>query len=398
MSLDFAVGAGNASLSVAILSGSLSRRAGGILPIMQSHVSEFMRAGLKVSVHGPEDPDTEKDRAGWGPVRLYAEPTRLSRFAYAPSLGAGISAEQPDIVHLHGLWQYPSVVADRWRRRTGRPIVISTQGMLEPWALANARPKKRVAEMLFERRNLSSAAVLHCSRAEVEGVRAFGLRNPIAVLPNGATLPEQASLIPPPEFMKGPQQTLLFLGRLHPKKGISETIAAWARLVVEHPNFGIAWRLVIAGWDDGGHAERFKAEASALGLGDRVVFPGPLFGDLKAATLANADAFILASHSEGFPMAVMEAWAYSLPVFMTRECNILEGFREGAAIEITTDPKEISDVLSHHLLRQDLRDVGLKGRTMVEKYFSWPLIAAQIVSVYNWILGRSKMPDFVDLA
>jgi poly(glycerol-phosphate) alpha-glucosyltransferase len=364
---------------------------------MQNHAVELARAGVRVSAHGMEDADTADDRAGWGPVAFHAHPARLSRIAYAPGLAAGLAMERPDIVHLHGIWQYPSLVADRWRRRTGGPVVVSTQGMLEPWALANARAKKRIAEAFFERRNLSRAAVLHCSRAEVAGVRAFGLSNPIAVLPNGAAIPESAPGLMPPQFMSGPKRTLLFLGRLHPKKGISETLAAWARLAAEHSAVADSWHLVIAGWDDGGYEARFRAEAVALGLGDRVVFPGPLFGEVKEAALANADAFVLASHSEGFPMAVMEAWAHALPVFMTRGCNIPEGFDEGAAVEVGTEPGALAEVLGRHLMREDLADMGRRGLAMVRQRFSWPAIASELVGVYRWVLGRQERPACIDL-
>lgn len=386
------------NLSIAILCGSLSRHSGGILPIMQNHALELMHAGLGVTAHGLQDADTKKDIAGWGAVPVHVHTPRVARFAYSPSLFAGIAAARPDIVHLHGLWQYPSLVASRWRRRTGGPVVISTQGMLEPWALANAPVKKRIAEVLFERRNLSQATVLHCSRAEVPGLRAFGLTNPIAVLPNGAVVPNSLVTYAPPPFMAGPRRTLLFLGRLHPKKGISETLAAWARLAQAHRNVAKNWRLVVAGWDDGGHEARFRAEAAALGLGDSVVFSGPLFGEEKEAALGNADAFILASHSEGFPMAVLEAWAHGLPVFMTRHCNIPEGFDEGAALEVETDPNSMAEVFAKHLNRGDLPNIGKSGLAMVQQRFSWSAIATELVGVYKWALGQQEIPACIDLA
>jgi glycosyltransferase involved in cell wall biosynthesis len=383
-------------LSVAILSASLSRRSGGILPIMQNHAIQFASTGVAVSAHGVRDAETDLDRNSWAPVDLYVADPAFSSLAYAPSLKTSLRAADPNLLHLHGLWQYPSVISERWGRNTGRPVVISTQGMLEPWALSNSRLKKRIAAALFERKNLMQAAVIHCSRSELPGIRAFGLSNPVAILPNGATLPTHRSGASPPWPQDG-RKTLLFLGRLHPKKGISETLAAWAMLARDHPDIASEWRLVLAGWDDGGHEKRFVQEVAERGLGGAVVFPGAIFGEEKAAAFEAADAFILASHSEGFPMAVLEAWSHSLPVFKTRECNIPEGFDSGAAIEVTTDPERLARVLSVHLAGEDLPAVGERGYALVRDKFSWRSIAEDLMSVYRWTLGHEEMPSCIDL-
>lgn len=382
---------------VAILCGSLSRTAGGILPIMQNHAIELRRLGLEVTAHGAGDPHLAKDAPDWGGVPLHAHRNFVVPLAFAPGIDASLKVTAPDIVHQHAIWQYASVAASRWRRRTGRPVVISTQGMLEPWALSNSRLKKKVAEFLFERKNLEAASVIHCSRAEVAGVRAFGLRNPIAVLPNGAVLSDRRAPISRPSFLPADgRKTLLFLGRLHPKKGISETLRAFSKFKGIDPVQAGRWRLVIAGWDDGGHLDRFTEEATALGLVGDVNFPGPLFGEEKQAAFAHADAFILASYSEGFPMAVMEAWANALPVFMTRECNIPEGFDVGAAIEVTTDSDVLAARMAEHLPRSDLNSIGEAGRTLVAERFSWPMVAAQLLDVYRWVLGQGPEPACID--
>lgn len=386
-------------IRVAIVSSSLSRAAGGILPIMQQQGIALQRLGIEVTAHGTSDPALAEDRRGWGNVSLFAHRPTIRSFAYAPGLAASIQQIKPDVIHQHAIWQYPSVAVSAWRKQTGRPVVISTQGMLEPWALSNSRTKKRLAEALFERRNLEGASVIHCSRAEVFGVRAFGLRNPIAVLPNGAVINDRANALPRPDFLPASdRKILLFLGRLHPKKGISETIAAFAKFKVAAPEIAAGWRLVVAGWDDGGHLHRLCAETAELGLKDDVAFPGPLFGENKDAALAHADAFVLASYSEGFPMAVMEAWANALPVFKTRECNIPEGFDVGAAIEVTTDVEALAGQFAQHLGRSDLASVGERGRALVTERFAWPVIGHELFAVYRWILGSGPLPSCIDLA
>jgi poly(glycerol-phosphate) alpha-glucosyltransferase len=268
--------------------------------------------------------------------------------------------------------------------------------MLEPWALANAKFKKQLATWLFERANLTGAACIHCSAAEIAGVRAFGLRNPIAVIANGADLPNLAIKLPRPAWLpEDGRRTLLFLGRLHPKKGVRETLDAWALLSARHREITDAWRLVFAGWDDGGHAEAFVAHARSLGLTD-VIFAGPVYGSDKEAAFSHANAFILASHSEGLPMAVLEAWSYGLPVFMTRRCNLVEGFVEGAAIEITTEPAALAAVLGNRLAGEDLGGIGVRGRALAEHRFSWSSIGGQIEALYYWLTRGGPRPAFVN--
>jgi poly(glycerol-phosphate) alpha-glucosyltransferase len=368
-----------------------------MLPIMQAHEKELSRLGVEVAVYGVADDQSQMDRASWACARLRVHRSWLPRFAYAPGLDKSLTAASHDILHEHGLWMYPSIAVSRWRRRTARPVVISTQGMLEPWALANAHTKKRIAAWLFEHTNLKCASCIHCSEQEVSGVRAFGLTNPVAVIPNGVSLPDANRRFYRPQWLpQDGRRVLLFLGRLHPKKGIRETLDAWSLLTSQHPQLARQWRFVVAGWDDGGYAKRFIEHARALGLTD-VLFPGGVYAEDKEATFANADAFILASHSEGLPMAVLEAWSHAIPVFMTRGCNLPEGFKAGAAIEIPTEPKILARVLAGSLHKTDLSTMGLRGRDIVKNHYAWGAIGANLATTYRWLTGELQRPSFVRL-
>jgi len=371
--------------------------AGGILPIMQAHAQELATRGTRVAVYGVADAFSEADRLSWGSVSPCISSPLVRRFAYAPALDRHLANASHDMLHQHGLWLYPSIAISGWRRRTGRPVVISTQGMLERWALANAKVMKVIAAQLFERANLAAAACIHCSEEEAQGIRAFGLGNPIAIIPNGVDLPDPKKRRARPAWLPDDgRRTLLFLGRLHPKKGIRESLEAWALLRAQNPGLAARWRLVVAGWDDGGHAQGFVGHALSLGLSD-VIFPGPVFGEEKEAALAHADAFVLASHSEGLPMTVLEAWAHGLPVFMTRGCNLAEGFREGAAVEITTDPEALARILADQLRDADLQAMGARGRALVAAHFSWSSIADDLLLVYKWLMRKAPKPACVRL-
>ncbi len=382
------------ALSIGIVSSSLSRSAGGVLPIMQGNAHELLRRGVEVAVYGVEDAAFALDRGSWSPVEVHACPPGIGRLAYSRALYPAMAQGRHDLVHQHGLWLYPSVAVSKWRRRHGRPVVISTQGMLEPWALQQSAFRKTLASRLFEEANLAAAACLHCSDSEIEGLRRFGLTNPIAVIPNGVALPGDDRLSPPDWLPSDGRKTLLFLGRLHAKKGVGETLQAWAKAVARSPQIAAKWRLVIAGWGEQASQSEYRAIADDLGLAD-VLLPGAVFGAEKEALYAHADAFILASYSEGLPMAVLEAWSHRLPVFMTSGCNLPIGFSAGAALEITTSPDEIAAALIAHLERTDLAEIGARGRRLVETHFSWGEAGRQLLSVYLWVLGQGPRPDCV---
>ena len=382
-------------LSIGIVTPTVSRAGGGIFPIVLAHARELTHCGHHVTVYGLDDDPDGLDGDLWNDltVRFYQK----GLFGYSPSLAPDLVRGSHDLLHQHGLWMYPSLVVSRWRRVTGKPVVLSTQGMLEPWALSNSAWKKNIASALFEHGNVHGAAAIHCSEAEIPGVRAYAPDSVVAVLPNGTELPDlQRVLMAPSDMFPTDRRTLLFFGRLHPKKGIAELLHAWSLIKELRPDVSSAWRLVVAGWDDGGHEERFKALASSLGLGsDEVLFPGPRFGVYKAALLCHSNAFVLPSHSEGFPIAVLEAWSYSLPVFMTRECNIPEGFKSGAAVEITNQPAMLAKVLADRLMGDDLPTIGAFGRSLVAHKYSWPAIVSDLTSVYKWLINAAPKPSFV---
>ncbi len=178
----------------------------------------------------------------------------------------------------------------------------------------------------------------------LSGPWAYDRRLP--VIPNGVDVPAKTDLrLPVPSWHGGDNRRLmLFLGRLHPKKGISDLLEAWHFLVCRNPKMARRWRLAVAGWDDGGHEQDLRSKASALNLKEHVVFTGPLFGKDKQAALQHASGYVLPSHSEGLPMSVLEAWAYGLPVFMTDACNLGSAFGERAACRISSDPNEMAAV------------------------------------------------------
>ena len=380
------------ALSLGIVTGSISRNAGGLFNSVRKSALHLAEAGATVSVYGLKDEHSAADLAEWQPLSPHVLDTKFaSVLPYAPELAATLDRAGHDVLHLHGIWQLQSRAVSRWRRKTGRPVIISPRGMLDPWALDNSAWKKKLVGAWFENRNLREADCLHALNAsEAAAMRAYGLANPIAVIPNATDLPDVA-----PRRPRDGKRTLLFLGRIHPKKGLSELVDAWALACARRGDLDSQWHLAIAGWDDGGHLAALRQRVEEKGVGGSVSILGPAFGEEKDRLLREADAFILPSHSEGLPMSVLEAWAYRLPVLMTAECNLPEGFAAGAAVEITTDPEALAASLIANLLDADLAPIGQAGRSLVEERFSWPRIAELHLEVYRWLVHGGERPACV---
>jgi poly(glycerol-phosphate) alpha-glucosyltransferase len=398
-------------MNIGFVSDSLSTTAGGIFEIERSLALHLRELGISVTAWGVRDEPWERVADEWDGIECRLRERCGPRiFGYVPGLVSDLVDADCELLHLQHLWMYPSVAVHRWHRRTGRPYLVTANGMLEPWTLSRSKWIKRAAALCYENRMLRSAASLQANtEKEAADFRAYGLRNPICLIPNGVALPELSSSEPLRQRSGGPR-VLLFLGRLHPKKGLVNALRAWAEVMGEEAR-GTgreAWQFVIAGWDQGGHGDELKALCRELGLdysdspsGNSdsaspapVIFNGPAFGKEKDALMRKAEAFILPSFSEGLPMAVLEAWAYGIPVLMTDHCNLPEGFTADAAIRIGTEVPGIAGGLRELFQGSpgDLEAMGGAGRTLVEEQFTWPKVAAQMKEVYEWMLGGGTRP------
>lgn len=382
---------------VAMLTGSLSPRAGGMFYSARIPANIMARQGRSPHVLGLADPDLAAHRDRWHVEALSAfEPKGPGGFGAVPALRRALEAIRPDVLHARGIWLPTSFAAWRWRRRHRIPLVISTHGMLDPKALRLSAGKKRIIAAAFERANMQRASVMHAlNRSEADAMRAYGLRTPIAIIPNGV------DLMPLPEAGvrgHGARKTMLFLGRIHPKKGISELLQGWARFQAQQPGLAAAWRLDIAGWDDGGHLPHLEALARELALADSVAFVGPRYDREKTAVMDGADAFILPSFSEGLPISVLEAWERGLPVLMTEACNLPEAFAGGAALRIAPEPGDIARGIAELAATDPARRaaMGRAGRVLVAERFGWDAISADYLAVYDWLHHGGDAPACVE--
>ncbi len=385
-------------MKIGVLTSWLSYRSGGLCESV-SRLALSLQADpqCRVTIFGLADPRAQAGKERWGSSSVTAVPTYgPAAFGYAPRLSAALKAADLDLLHVHGLWMHYSLASLRWIRSTGRHCIISPHGMLDPWALRNSGWKKQLALMAYEREHLESAACIHAlCEAEAKAIRAIGLRNPICIIPNSLETPNPVKGGAPVWHgrIPGTAKILLYLGRLHPKKGLVNLLHAWHSFA---RGAGSDWHLAIAGWDQSGHEGELQKLASRLGA-DRVHFLGPLFGAKKHAAFAAANAFILPSVSEGLPMVVLEAWSHGLPVVMTRACNLPEGFAAGAALEISTDSEGIGAGLEllARLSDEQRHAMGNIGRRLCSHRFSPARNREMMQLVYHWLLNLGPRPEWV---
>ena len=383
------------------LVASSSRVAGGLFDAVRWLGQGLATSGeVSVEVFSLEDKFTAMDAVAWEPLFVRSFPVVGPRFlGYSPALARAVAATDLQVLHLHGLWMYPSVVSQRWGRSTRRPYLISPHGMLEPWALRNSKGKKRLAKLIYEGRNLRGARCIHslCT-AETFAIRALGLTNPICEIPNCVRLPIPGPVGPPPWAGVIPEgmAVLLYFGRLHPKKQLPALLRGWQKAKRSDPERGKEWALAVIGWDEGRYRDELESLAAQLALPD-ALFVGPQFGIDKHNTLSSVDAFILPSVSEGLPLGVLEAWSYGLPVLMTRHCNLPEGFGAGAAVEISPDPDGVARglLVLFEMGSAERKAMGSRGSGLVRERFNCQQVAKQMRDVYTWLMGGGPRPSSV---
>jgi glycosyltransferase involved in cell wall biosynthesis len=321
-------------------------------------------------------------------VRLVG-PTR-GPLARHPDLteAVGEAVAAADVVHVHALWEEIQHQAARDCRLSGKPYLIRPCGMLDPWSLRQSRLKKALYLFWRLRRHLNAATALHfTSAAERDGTARLRLRAPAIVEPNGIDVNEYAHLPPRGTFrprwgVPAERLMLLFLGRLHPKKGLDLLLPAFAPLAE-------AATLVVAGPGEDDYRGRLEAEATRLGIAGRVVFTGMLLGSDKLAAFADADLFVLPSYQENFGIAVAEAMAAGLPVVISDQVNIhAEVAAAGAGGVVPTDTAALSAELTRWVYDDSLRrSAGLRAREFAFGRYDWAAIADRWLGHYQRLVG-----------
>jgi glycosyltransferase involved in cell wall biosynthesis len=292
-----------------------------------------------------------------------------------------------DVLHDNGIWLPHNHRLTVLGESRGISRVVSTRGMLEPWAINHKRLRKNLAWCLYQCRDLKQARChIATGEAEAQNLQHLGLGVPIATVPNGVDVPEerpQAMGSGTERAVQGGPRTALFLGRIYPIKGLPMLIEAWARV---RPD---GWILRIAGPDEASHQKQVEKAVTAAGLGQVVSFTGPLAYGMKKSAFFDAELFVLPTHSESFGIVVAEALAHGLPVLTTTGApwSILPSSGCGWWVDATVDGIAEGLRQATTLGPETLWSMGAKGRALVSRQFGWKRIADLMLSTYQAVLA-----------
>lgn len=379
---------------VGMLVGSISTSSGGVSEAVRSLSLALRRQpGVSVEIFSLGEPGGDNRDFGDIPLHL-AQAIGPASFGFAPELDRLLLRHRIDVLHVHGLWMYPSIAARHWARCTRRSYMVSPHGMLDPWALNKSAWKKRLARMLFEDGHLKNAAILHAlCDSERDSITATGIDTPVVVLPNGVDQPRP--VVGQAQWRRElglEAKILLFLGRVTPKKQVAELIRAWS--AEREP--GSPWHLVLAGPVDAAYRQTLAEIIEVNQVGMHVHMAGPVFGRDRDLAYASADAFVLPSLSEGLPMAALEAFAAGLPALLTPQCNLPEAFTARCALRMETDGASIRAGL-RRLFDMDETErlaMGTRARRLASERFDWSTIAERFGALYSSLAREAKIGSF----
>lgn len=307
---------------------------------------------------------------------------RLSRFGYTPHLVPWLKAHagEYDIAVVNGLWNYASAGSSRILPRLRLPYVVYPHGMMDPW-FRRAYPAKhwlkQIFWTLFDGRLMGSAlAALFTCEEEMILARGQFLGHPYAerVARYGCgTAPDETG----PPALDRPY--LLFLGRLHPKKGCDLLIRAYAEVA---PDLD----LVMAGPDQVGWMAELKELAERLGVADRIHWPGLMTGPAKWGAIKGAEAFILPSHQDSFGVAVGEALGCGTPVMITDKVNIWREVKaSGAGLVDDDSAAGVARMLRGYLALGPARRTEMRAaaRACFGEHFDMRTTAAKTLEIFR---------------
>jgi glycosyltransferase involved in cell wall biosynthesis len=290
--------------------------------------------------------------------------------------------ESTQLIHDHGQWMPLHHFVAELARSKNIPRIVSPHGMLSPWARNYKRLKKSIAWRLYAHRDLKQASVV-CATSELElqELRELGVKLPIAVIANGVD-PFPAETL---ELKTATPPYVLFLSRIHEKKGVGELLEVWEKINRSD------WKLVLAGPDE----QKFLASRT-LPLG--VKYVGMVLGEEKARLMRQASLFVLPTHSENFGVVVGESLLVEVPVITTHGApwKSLQTERCGWWIPMEKPILKQALLTAMNTPAEELQAMGMRGRMFAAKAFAWPQLAEQMAQVYEWVLGGGDPPPCVD--
>lgn len=309
------------------------------------------------------------------PIQFFNN-TLLQWFSMLKEFEEFLKKEQPDLVHVNGIWSPQNWGFQKVAQKLGIKVVLSPHGMLEPWIMANNPLKKRLGMFLYQKRAIINADYLHATaQMEMNSIQSLGFKNPIVIIPNGIDL----SAIKQVKKDYG-KRKMVFLSRIHPKKGIELLLEAWRNTDTT------SWILEIAGNGDDKYIIELKESAADL---QNVHFVGAKYGEDKWSFLRSADVMVLPTHSENFGIVVAEALAVGIPVLTTQGTpwEDLEKHQCGWWIDLSVVNLKTTLIQVFSTPIDSLERMGYNGKKLVEEKYDIKEVAKNMYSLYKDIQG-----------
>ena len=361
---------------IGMLTAASSRLGAGVAEAVIAQADMVRSLGGEAIIFALHDRYAEEDAVRYAPSPVVLCPVvGPAQVGFAPSLLRRLLEAELDCLHMQGIWMYPSRAGAIWAKRTGKPYIITPQGMLDAWITSRGRWKKAIAKIGYERDSWRRAFAFHAlSQHEADDILRETGRAESVIIPNPG--PPAAPVPTTPRA-----RHIVFISRIHPKKNVLALVEAWKQL---DPPGGV--RLSIAGWGTDEHVAELKSAVETAPKS--LSFLGPVYGEAKAALLASARFMILPTHSEGLPFAMLEGWALGTPTIMTPDCNLPEGFAAGAALECGHSPAAIAAALQQALAMEGPEWLGMAraAQQLAAGPFSRSAVAERWVQAYSMAL------------
>ena len=282
--------------------------------------------------------------------------------------------EKPDIVHINGIWSPQNWGFQKVAQELNIKVVMSPHGMLEPWIVQHNPLKKKVALFLFQNKAIKKANHIHATaQMEKDSIRKLGFLNKITIIPNGIDLSEIKST----KEHYGTHK-MVFLSRIHPKKGIEILLEAWRNCDTK------GWTLEIAGNGDATYIANLSQSAQDL---NNVHFVGAVYQEAKWNFLRSADVMVLPTYSENFGIVVAEALAVGVPVITTTATpwQDLENYNCGWWIDLSIMNLKSTLIKVFNTPIYSLEKMGLNGQKLVKDKYDIRAVGKNMVELYNKI-------------
>lgn len=311
-------------------------------------------------------------------------------YLFAPAMKRAIIEIFPsvDIVHTQMPFIYPSMIAGRLAAKNNKTLFYNQRGVFHPERLKYRGFKKKLYIDLIEKPIMKKATgLIALTPEELHSYRKLDVHTPCHLVPNGVDVEQFRRKAQPNAFAKfgitDATKVILFLGRLHPSKGIDLLLDAFFKLA----SLDLDVVLILAGPDEHRFSAGMVNAATSKGLGHRVVVPGMVVGEEKLELLARADVFVLPSTGEGHSMAILEALASGTPVVISPECNFSRVEEVGAGKVVDRDPSKLANAIKLYLTDGVLAQASAQAAYALAKEFSWPPIIERLEHIYLAALG-----------